>query len=65
MTTLEKKPQAQSSYQPTQTGNESGSRQVQQQQPKQTDSRGNPERNQSGQQQEQSFTISADDFMML
>ena len=64
MTTIEQKPQSQSSYSPTQSGHETPATR----QPQQGDSRpksDRPERSQSGQQEESSFTISADDFMML
>jgi hypothetical protein len=64
MTTFEQKPQSQSSYNPQQSGDDNFARQSQQQSPDTREvSRG--DKKQSPQQDEQSFTISADDFMML
>ena len=64
MTTLEQKPQSQSSYTSQQSGDDNFARQSQQQSPDAREaSRG--DKKQSAQQDEQSFTISADDFMML
>ncbi|QOV90769.1 hypothetical protein [Humisphaera borealis] len=64
MTTIEQKPQSQSTYSPTQSGQESPVTR----QPQQGDNRAKSDRSdraQSGQQDESSFTISADDFMMM
>ena len=64
MTALEQKPKAQVTPSVTQSGNDQPSRQSQQQQQTEKD-RSKPERNQSAQQDDSSFTVSADDFMML
>ena len=66
MTTIEQKPQSQqSSYSPAQTGNETPTPRQPQQGGDSRPKSDRPERSQSGQQEESSFTISADDFMML
>lgn len=60
MTTLEQQSQNQSRITPTQTGDDQQHRQAQQQN---SDTRSNADRQQSAQ-EEESFTISADDLMM-